>query len=176
MRAFLAIEIPKEIREKMFALGSKLPGKLSRVSAENIHITLQFLGEVEEEKMGIITEALKKISATPFKVSIKGLSYFGEPKIHTVFCKVIDQNRASSLYHDIEKRMDDAGLGFKSERDYVPHATIARVKEGSDELKAFINQNSDTEFGELEVNSICLKKSVLSDRGPSYSTLYEHKF
>ena len=175
MRTFVAIEIPAEMRRKIYSIGEKIPGRLSRVSEENIHITLQFLGELDEDGLASAESALNKISGQPFGVIIKGISFFGGRDVHTIYANVIDQGRIKVIYSDAGKLLSDAGLDFESEREYVPHATIARVKDGSAKIREFIGQNSDHLFGEFEIDSICLKRSVLSEKGPIYTTLYERK-
>ncbi len=175
MRTFVSIEIPALIRKKIYSLGEKIPGRLSRVSEDNIHITLQFLGELDEGGLAKAEAVLNKLYGQPFRVTIKGISFFGGRDIHTIYANVIDHGRIKQVYSDVGKLLSDADLDFESEREYVPHATIARVKEGSPEIREFIGQNSDQLFGEFEISSICLKKSTLSSKGPVYETLYERK-
>ena len=175
MRTFFAIEIPEEIRKKIHFVGAEMPGRNSRVSEDNIHITLQFLGYINEEKTAMAREALDKIREGPFMATIKGISYFGGHDVHTVFAKVLDEGRIKEIFLDIGKSLENAGVDFESEREYTPHATIARVKQGGVDIKEFINQNSERLFGEFEIKSVCLKESVLTEKGPVYTTLYERK-
>ncbi|MEM3136972.1 MAG: 2'-5' RNA ligase family protein, partial [Thermofilaceae archaeon] len=63
----------------------------------------------------------------------------------------------------------------KPEEEFTPHLTIARVKTGIGSLTTFIDKNSDVEIGMMTVDSLRLKKSILTPRGPIYETLYEKK-
>ena len=91
MRTFVAIEIPKAIRSEIYSLGTKIPGKLSRVSEDNIHITLQFLGELGDKEVSLAVDALQKLSAEPFTATIKGVSYFGDQEVRTIYANIIDE-------------------------------------------------------------------------------------
>ncbi len=175
MRTFFAIEIPEEIRKNIHSAGEEMPGWLSRVSIDNIHITLQFLGDVSEEKAAKAKEALERIREVPFKATIKGISHFGGRDVHTIFANVQDGGRIKGIFLDIGKSLSDVEIDFETEREYIPHVTIARVKQGGAEIKEFITQNSERMFGEFEIKSVCLKKSVLTGKGPVYTTLYERK-
>ena len=114
-----------------------------RVSIDNIHITLQFLGDVSEEKAAKAKEALERIREVPFKATIKGISHFGGRDMHTIFANVQDGGRIKGIFLDIGKSLSDVEIDFETEREYIPHVTIARVKQGGAEIKEFITQNSE---------------------------------
>jgi 2'-5' RNA ligase len=80
---------------------------------------------------------------------------------------------------ELQKAIDEnlVPLGFAREKRFHPHLTLARVKsqKGKAGLKAFISKNQERLFGKLKVGSVKLKKSVLSPKGPIYSTIGETK-
>lgn len=174
MRAFIAIEMPKKIRESIYQFGSGIPGKISRVAESNIHVTLQFLGNIADESAAKAIDEIKKVDAESFSAEADGISYFGGREIRTVFAKIIDHGKITSIYSSIGKGLADSGINQDTEKKYIPHATIARIKEENVELRAFIGQNSSHHFGKFSVNSICFMKSILTEKGPLYSTVYEH--
>ena len=173
MRAFIAIELPEAIRNEMFALGLKMPGRISRVAADNIHITLQFLGEISERDATLAIKAIKGISSEQFNAEAKGISYFRAKKIHTVYAKITDSGRVVDTYSEIQSRFSNLGIKVDQDRQYVPHATIARVKQEDPELSEFIDQNSSHYFGRFKVTSICMIKSVLTGKEPAYTKIFE---
>ncbi len=174
MRAFIAIELPKDVRKRIYEFGLDLPGKVSRVAEENIHITLQFLGDISDETASDIIDEIKTVNEGRFTAEANGTSYFGGHEIRAVFAKIIDSGKISRIYLDLEARLAARGIKAGREEAYVPHATIARIKRGNAEIKAFISQNAAHNFGRFDVTSICLRKSVLTEKGSVYSTMYEH--
>jgi 2'-5' RNA ligase len=175
MRTFVAIEIPQEIRVKIHALGGKIPGRLSRMAIDNIHITLLFLGDINSEQLAKVQRAIATINVKPFSIAIKGISYFGGREMHTIFANVTDDGQTKAVYLELSELLLSFGIKVEHSREYIPHVTIARVKEGNADTREFIGRNSGQEFGEFNVSAICIKQSVLSEKGPVYTTLFERK-
>ena len=153
---------------------------LKLVEPENIHITLKFLGDTEEELVeGIITAMQTAIEGIqPFTLKFVGMGAFPNPnyiKVIWVGMENVDN------FVTIAKRLDTElkPLGFKPEkRGFSPHLTVARVKSrrGKDDLQKLLSQYKTHEFGKVHVDNIRLKKSELTPKGPIYSTVKELKF
>ncbi|TEU13303.1 MAG: RNA 2',3'-cyclic phosphodiesterase, partial [Hadesarchaea archaeon] len=75
------------------------------------------------------------------------------------------------LYQKIDREVQP--LGFRPERDFVPHMTVARVKTAKqkERLAAFVKEMNDAEFGVTRAQAVELKQSTLTPKGPIYSTL-----
>ncbi|MEM0086970.1 MAG: RNA 2',3'-cyclic phosphodiesterase [Candidatus Micrarchaeaceae archaeon] len=175
MRSFIAIDIPEQIKGKILTVASAVSDSgIAHTSKEALHITLQFLGEQDEKGIEAAKSALASISAAPFDLSLRGLGFF-EPKfIRIIFVNVVsDGNMIGKLYSDISNALSDAGVTF-DKKEYVPHVTIMRVKrlQNREALLDFIRANGQYDFGSFTVNSISLKKSVLTQSGPIYSNIY----
>jgi RNA 2',3'-cyclic 3'-phosphodiesterase len=179
VRAFIALEIPDAVKDSVEAVKGSLgfPGVVF-VKRDAMHITLQFLGEIGESDAGMVADAMRGISFSPFSVRLHGVSYFsrGFPKV--IFAKV--EEGADGL-SDLYLRLGDAISGTDLDlgrEEYVPHLTIARVKGAADRngLIGAIGRLADTDFGSFEAGSVVLKKSVLTAEGPAYSDLYELDF
>jgi 2'-5' RNA ligase len=169
MRLFLAINLPEGLRTPLFELGQGLRkfGDLKTVEGENIHLTLKFLGEAEPEK---VVSSLNKIRFKPFEVSLKGMGVFpNEDYIRVVWvgCEKGAQE-VIALHKEVELALPD----FEKDRDFHPHATLARVRSPKDKegLRKFIEEN-DREFGSFKAESFELMKSELSRGGPKYETV-----
>ncbi|MBI4361813.1 MAG: RNA 2',3'-cyclic phosphodiesterase, partial [Euryarchaeota archaeon] len=81
VRAFLAVEIPPDLRASLWGLSAgleRLPVK--RVEAENIHITLKFLGELPEERLARVEETLVSLSLPTFEARLEGVGAFPTPR------------------------------------------------------------------------------------------------
>lgn len=147
------------------------------VEIENIHVTMRFLGNINVDTVERIFGEIKKIQFTPFNVQLKGLGVFPSlscPRVVWVgITDGADQLRA--VFGQLEPKIRE--LGFAPDnKGFRPHLTIARVRSGKNKahLAEFINKNLDFEFGFFKAECLRLKRSVLSPKGPTYSTLKEY--
>ena len=173
MRCFVAIEMPvaviKEVARVQETLGNwKFTGKMTEL--ENLHLTLKFLGEIDKEKMKKVKEELQRIEFKEFEAKLIGIgtfSNFGNPRI--AWIKI-----GGKEVFELQKKIDEAmeKIGFKKEERFMSHMTIARIKYVKDK-KGFLEHVSKIGIRGIEwdVDKFCLKKSVLEQRGPTYSDL-----
>jgi RNA 2',3'-cyclic 3'-phosphodiesterase len=176
MRSFIAIDLPEDIKEAINGLISKVsPGSsgIKWVTANNIHLTLKFLGEVKEELVPEIRKRLEDIGKLhrSFTIKIKGAGGFPNLKRpHVLWIGIEPSEGLQSLYRIIESQMSE--LGFERDpRSFSPHLTIGRVKDtgNMDSVAKGLSTYKDTFFGTIEVAEIRLKKSLLRQSGAEYS-------
>ena len=173
MRCFLAIELSDEIVEGLEDLkrNFKIDG-IKLVEKENLHITVKFLGEIEEKTVEDIKGM--DLSLEPVESRIRGLGVFpNENYIRVIW---VGASNLVPLFEEVDKRLQD--LNFKREREYVPHITIGRVKFLKDRklLKERIEKYRDIDLGTLYVDNIVLMKSTLTGSGPIYEVLERWDF
>ena len=173
MRCFLAIELSDEIVEGLENLkrNFKIDG-IKLVERENLHITVKFLGEIEEKTVEDIKSM--DLSLEPVESRIRGLGVFpNENYIRVIW---VGASNLVPLFEEVDRRLED--LNFKREREYVPHITIGRVKFLKDRklLKERIEKYRDIDLGTLYVDSIVLMKSTLTRSGPIYEVLERWDF
>lgn len=174
MRLFLAIDLSNEIRSRIEDIEKGMASKnldVRFVEPKNVHITLKFLGEVDEDKItGMESDILSAIShVKQFRISIEGFGYFGTPEhIKTLWVGVKEGGET------IIKLIDYFNRNLKhiraENRKPSPHMTIGRVRSGRnmDTLLNEIEGLKHVKLGELNVNEIVLKKSTLTSSGPVY--------
>jgi len=175
IRTFIAVELNPGFAEKIRELQSRFSGfDLKFVDPELVHITLKFLGNVDESKVSSLSAALDSITCEPFEAKIGGLGVFPKPSNPRVLWLGSTGN-FRALHDNVEKLLEP----FKFEKDdkeFTAHATLARVKYlKKDQKTAFINtvkELKDTEIGTMCVNKVLLKKSTLTPKGPIYETLH----
>jgi len=180
IRSFLAFDIENDTvlnrlataQRQLFQTGADL--KL--VEPQNIHITVRFLGNITPETAEKIFEEMKKTQFTPFTVQIKGLGAFPDLRYPRVVWAGITTgaDQLKSVFNQLEPRL--RGLGFTPDsKGFSPHLTIARVRSGRNkqQLAQFITENANYEFGTVNAKCLRLKKSILTPKGPVYSTLKE---
>ena len=172
MRFFIALNIPEEIKEKFALLTKKLKYKTKKISwvkDENFHITLKFLGEVKEEKIPGITEAVSLCvsSVSPFKVLFSGLGAFPAIENPRIIWAGVKDGAAelSSLASAVEDALEK--LGFEKEnRPFSAHLTLGRVMSVMASGLSF--EGLDSEFGAFNAEKIDLMQSTLGPSGPEY--------
>ncbi len=163
MRTFVAIDVPA--MESVLELQRAIVGRVKLVEPENLHITLKFLGEVSETRIPEIKAAVGKCITGHYSISLRGVGFFpSERYVKVVWVGVMDGGETGKMMRCIDDAL--AGMGFKRERSYVPHLTVARAKGPVDvhSLAKF----KGTEFGNVDVREIKIKKSTLTPSGPVY--------
>ncbi|ASJ06358.1 RNA 2',3'-cyclic phosphodiesterase [Thermococcus pacificus] len=177
MRAFIAVEVSDEVRDNLLKaqerIGSKA-AKIKFVERENFHVTLKFLGEIDEATAEEVKKSLEEIAKKHKKhrVRVRGIGVFPNPNyVRVIWAGIENDEGIKAIAADVEREM--RRLGFKKEKDFVAHITIGRVKFVKDklELAMALKDLANEEFGEFEVNAIELKKSTLTPKGPIYETV-----
>ncbi len=183
LRCFIAIEIPETIKKSVAdIIGSlkKSGSDVKWVPDENIHITLQFLGETEESIIPDIKEALYKILApySPFYIKIADVGCFPSGRRPRIIWVGMEESQPLiNIYKDISGEMVKFGYQ-KEERGFTPHLTIGRVKSNRNmgELLSKLEEFKITDFPDFEVRNITLMKSELKPSGAKYYSLAEIPF
>jgi 2'-5' RNA ligase len=178
MRAFIGIDIDEAVRQNLVAAQRQLTGtgaQLKLVEPENIHVTMKFLGDIREDQTKAITEAMQAAveGLKSFEIKVRGVGAFPNLSYIRVIWAGVSEGREHII--SIQRRIDQslAKLGFRPEREFVPHLTLARVKSaaGKEKLAAFLKTMTNAEFGSSRADAIELKQSNLTPKGPVYSTL-----
>jgi len=174
MRLFVAIDLSENVIERISSIQEKLRSgdfDLKIVEPENLHLTLKFLGEVDEKQNAhiekLVSETVKEFHG--FTLSFHGIGYFGERQMRVIWAGV---NSGRDEFVKLAKALDRK-LSFirKDEHEPSPHLTIARVRSGRNReiLAREVSSLSDVKIGEVHVKEIRLKQSVLTPQGPIYS-------
>ena len=184
IRSFIAIKMPEHIQEKLEGIQEKLKqadAHISWVNPESIHLTLKFLGNIQEKQVADILAALKESvqTITPFQLQIGYAGAFPNirfPRVIWVGVTDDERNSLKTLQEDLESRL--TRLGFESEQGrFQPHLTLGRVrsqKNRSNLLRA-IESMTNVWVGEIPVNAVYLIRSVLKPTGSEYTDLAEVK-
>ncbi len=184
MRLFVALQIPEDVRSNCAALIRDLretAPKLKWVRAENLHITLKFIGHVPDEKLNGISHALSRVrSPEPLQTQFRGLGFFPNEKRPRVFWMGIDAPRNLS---ELTARIDAElhALGFPLEtRAFSPHLTLARIDESHkrlpDAFRSRVQEHATRDFGNLRATEFALVESKLKPSGAEYTTVRAYRF
>ena len=189
IRVFIAVSLPEELKAELGEISSSLsvqiPG-VRWVPPENLHLTLKFLGDVEEAIIPDIQAILNQITPRylPIICKFTGLGVFPSPRRPKVIWLGVTEgsDQLSGLAEDLSG--ESTRLGFKSEkRGYTPHLTLGRIKTGSGiaQLRKLLREEKEkpVRSGDstrlLKINMLLLQKSILTSKGAIYQTLSEHK-
>lgn len=182
MRLFVALEIPSGVRENLAALLASLRAITNEprwVRAENLHITLKFLGEVDAGKLDAVRGALGKIrSEQPVTLEFRGLGFFPNEKHPRVFWAGIEASaNLKLLAADLESAMEKLGIP-REKREFSPHLTLARFEGPKlpEALRKAIAGNGQREFGSLRTGEFHLIHSKLKPSGAEYTALTSFPF
>lgn len=168
MRAFIAIGVPAEIRDKIEVLGADLPAEgIKPVEKENLHITLRFLGEIDEGKVAAIKDVISSLKFESFTANCVGTGVFPSEKyVRIVWVGVESDGALERIAEELNGKLEV--LGFKKE-SFTSHLTIARVRRKVD-LGDFLSKHKNYFLGQFTISpgDVKLKKSTLTPKGPIY--------
>jgi len=177
-RAFISADFGRFPRVDAFSDALRASGgQLKLVDTDILHTTLKFLGDTDEalvpDIVAVMEGAVKGIA--PPTVILRGTGAFPSAnRISVVWIGLDGAESLAAIAATLDRELD--ALGFRPEgRRWQPHVTVARVKgaRNLDRVRAAIEAHANEEFGSARVDSIRLRRSVLTPGGPEYTTVAE---
>ncbi len=169
-RCFIALDIPEETRDEIENIQSELPtdlflGKLTE--KDNIHLTLKFLGEIDDTTLRSVLERLDTIDRSSFDLIISDAGVFSRncPRIIWLSAESLSLRE---LQKDVDKSISDI---FPMERRFMGHMTIARIKECNDRETLLTKIKGIRPRILSRITSFSLVSSRLTKLGPIYETI-----
>lgn len=181
IRSFIAIPLAEEVLRGAVRLIQRLsdPGDgIKWVPTDNFHLTLKFLGEVDNTEVPDVCRVMREVcnEFSPFELAFAGTGAFPNlSRARVLWVGVEDKTESlTRLANDLDKRLAD--LGFKREaRDYSPHLTLGRTKSGSrraaSEVIERLEQEKSIDLGPMQVDEVYLMASFLDKKGPTYQVM-----
>jgi 2'-5' RNA ligase len=166
-RLFIAIRPPEEIRDRMLDAMEGIEGA-RWVGAENLHLTLRFIGEVERPAANDLAAALGRIAWPRFPLRIEGVGHFTRKRQATaLWARVPESDLLEGLRQKVEAACEAAGLGRETRR-FTPHVTLARLNRSSGPIGGWLFSFGDLRAGPWEVTDFILYESHLGHTGSFY--------
>lgn len=126
---FIGIQVPKKMRAWILDIQHKCKEELSYkmwTHPDDLHITLKFLGAVDDEKLHHLVHTLKQIEKTRFEVTIGGLGSFGKPnQPRVLWTGVENNNQLKDLQQMVASYCEEVGFAQEN-RPFTPHVTLAK--------------------------------------------------
>ena len=167
LRLFVGIEFPPELKLHLSMLETVIPGA-RWVDPGNFHLTLRFIGEVDEGVAADIDEALACLRARRFTLQLAGTGVFGGGKPRALWVGVERHPELVALRDKIEKALIRIGLE-PEQRKFAPHVTLARLREPVlDNLGEFLAANAQFRAAPLPVEQFSLIASFPTKAGSIY--------
>lgn len=182
VRAFIAVDIEEpamvsrivSIRDAFVATGAPM----KPVEDHNLHITLRFLGDTPLSLMDELERIVREAQPRRVALRLRGVGAFPSIERPRVIWVGVEPGPGADelrrIYGFIERGV--RRLGWRPEReDFVPHVTIARLKgrRNIEKVVRLLHEMADVEVGEVYLEAVRIKQSILTRAGPIYRTLRE---
>ncbi len=175
LRLFTALPIPFDVAETLARRQSGLPGARWR-TAEQLHVTLAFYGEVDERRADDLAAELSRIPGGAFEIALKGVGAFGDAwRSHAVWAGVQPNERLTVLAARCRAAAERAGIRIEP-RAYRPHVTLAYLKTQTDPARvgAWVTNHNLLASPPIRIDRFGLYSSVLSEVGSHYDLEREY--
>jgi 2'-5' RNA ligase len=168
-RLFVALEIPDEIKDALAPMMRGL-GDVRWMSDDQLHLTLRFIGELDNGRANEVADALSLVPGAPFDLRLKGIGHFpprGEPKV--VWTGVEHQPELVALKRRIDRALLQAGID-RDQQKYTPHVTLARLRRPPTQagFATYLMRHSLFLSPSFPVSGFNLYSSWLDGRGADY--------
>lgn len=169
-RLFIALPVPDRVGQALLDTQEGISGARWQ-DAENFHITLRFVGEVDRHTTADLETALESVDFAPFPLAIAGVGHFaGKHRANAIWARIEPSPALDELQMRVEMACRRAGLAPQTRR-FVPHVTLARLNAGSGPIDAWLQAHGTLALGPWTVDHFALFESNLTPNGPIYCEL-----
>ena len=184
LRTFIAIDLGKAIRDRLVALQNNFAkdiGGVKWVGPKNLHVTLLFLGEVDNRDLPALCRAVDDVTRTlpSFSLSIEGAGCFPNPRRpHVLWVGVgAGAPEVVALHDALEPPLLELGCYRREERKYAPHVTLGRLRseQAPSGFAQALTKHQTWKAGDVAVPDIHVMSSELTPQGPNYAVLSRAK-
>jgi 2'-5' RNA ligase len=168
MRLFVALRVPKAVTQSLMLLQGGVPGARWQIP-EQLHLTLRFIGEVENRDIDLIDDMLAGIMAPDFTLQLHGVGQFGNKQVHSLWAGV----RPSPVLDHLARKVDNAIRRIGQPQDahpFKPHVTLARMRHpDNDKVMEWLAYHALYTSAEFPVEDFQLYSSRLTNDGSIYT-------
>ncbi len=180
IRSFIAFEIPESIRREiartMRQMATHWP-EYRWVDTDQLHLTMNFLGDVPDEKITDVCQVLRKVvpAFDAFSFTLSGLGAFPKAKRPRVLWLGVTEgaSQLSKLYYQLADDLEHLRLE-RDRKAFRPHVTLARIRDRqrwSDSIVEKVERNDPLEMGVVDANQLVLYSSHMEKAGPVYTPM-----
>jgi len=184
MRTFIAVELPEQTKQELQGMAEELRRAgvhAAWVRPDRIHLTLRFLGEIEEEQARAVGEFLARecCGTNPFECALQGVGAFPNVRRPSVIWAGVGPFEGGLADTQRIAEHAAASIGLKPEkRPFCPHLTLGRIRrpEKADQLRHALEPLKRFRGREFCVDGVILFSSTLTPKGPIYERVRECNF
>jgi 2'-5' RNA ligase len=166
-RLFTAVEIPSTVADALAMLRGGLPGA-RWIDPENYHLTLRFIGDIDDVLAREIAYMLGSVKRTGFELRLDGLSSFGGRKPRAIVATAAPTRQLVELQAELERLMQRVGLDPEG-RKFTPHVTLARLRDSSSrQVAEYLSERGHFRSAPFTVSQFVLYSSRASVGGGPY--------
>jgi 2'-5' RNA ligase len=164
-RLFVAIDLPDRVNHQLVNYAGELHD-VRWYGPDDYHLTLKFIGEVEEQTEQNIRKQLDEVRLTPFTVTINRLGYFPPDRHPRIIWAGFEASESlQALHDDIDERLSEMGVE-REKRDFTPHITLGKNKGvPKTRVETYLERRSDIHIADIPVDSFILYSSELTPDG-----------
>ncbi len=173
IRLFVALALPETLSRRLAMLAGGVR-EARWLDIENMHLTLRFIGETEEDTLAEINHALEQVRADGFDMTLSGVGHFQSRKrVHALWVGIEPNPSLTDLHARIASALMRAGCA-PDRRRFTPHVTLARLKPAPPaHVRDWLEANSLFRADPVAVTGFTLFQSHLSQSGAQYQALRE---
>lgn len=176
-RLFIAIPLPEPVSDRLLDTMEGLEGA-RWLDADNLHITLRFVGEVDRHTAEDLAAELGRIAAPPFPLEITGVGHFEKSsrhssRPHAIWAGVAASAPLEALRRQVEHACVIVGLGHE-ERRYAPHITLARLNSSSGPVGSWLARHGTLHCPPWVADGFSLYESHLTGHGSEYAQVVRY--
>jgi RNA 2',3'-cyclic 3'-phosphodiesterase len=182
MRVFIAVDINKQVKEAIGRLQEQLRkktnlgrGQASWVRPDAMHLTLKFLGEIDDSQLADVCKTVGQIAAghKSFELGIESVGFFGGRAAKVLWVGSSGgSDKLAALAKEIEDKLAQAGFP-KEEREFAAHLTLCRIKDlaAGKSLAKAVGRLENFQAGTVLIDAVKVYQSQLTPTGPVYMAL-----
>ena len=170
MRLFVALPVPDAVREELLDPMEGVAG-VRWQDADNLHITLRFIGDVSRHQADDLACALADVASRDFAVALQGVGHFetkGRPT--AIFARVAPSPALADLQQRVENACNRAGFAGET-RKFIPHVTLGRLNRSSADIREWLVRHTALALGPWQAEGFALYESLLVPGGSIYSKI-----
>lgn len=180
LRLFWAVNLPIDIKKRLAGLQANLkgtPANVKWVEQQNLHLTVKFLGNIDNCLVSEITRVVSEAVAGTgtIELALRGLGFFPNPRRPRVVWVGLqgEVDKLRLLHRRVGECLVKLGWALDNQ-NFTPHLTLGRLRtsQGSEELVNKVNElGANWDMSDITVSTIDLMKSMLTPKGPVYQVI-----